>query len=308
MTKVWDVKSGAEIAVYEQYCGRSVAVSPDDQWVVVGGDQPMKVWCLQTGEVRAVLDGHTNSILTVAFSTNGQRIVSASWDGTARVWDAADGQELMVLRLEREPAFRLLGPIGINTAAFSSDDARIVTGDNDHMLRLWDAVTGQESLSIDLGKAVYAATFSPDGQMVFTSGAFQTARMLDAKNGRKRYAIRVFDQPTGYVGCAGFSPNDQRLFTGDAHGTVKLWDAATGQQEAALSVGTGDVEAVCFYPDGEQFAVLCNGTVNIWSRRRPEYWWGIAWLPEFWIALVFGVGLLALTVRRLRSRSGPVTN
>ena len=42
--------------------------------------------------------------------------------------------------------------------------------------------------------------------------------------------------------------------------------------------------------------------VRLWSRRRPEYWWGIAWLPEFWIALLSGGALVVIAIRRLRAR------
>src|SRR6266699_787693 len=106
------------------------------------------------------------------FSPNGQRIVTASTDKTARLWDAASGK-----------------PIGesmkhegmVNSTQCSPDGQRVVTASKDKTARLWDAASGKpigESMKHE--DVVTSAQFSPDGQRVVTASLDKTARLWDA--------------------------------------------------------------------------------------------------------------------------------
>src|SRR5262249_12347068 len=78
------------------------------------------------GQPRVTLRGHTNAVLSAAFSPDGQSIVTASWDKTAIVWDAASGQARATLRGHTGP---------VNTAAFSPDGRYVVTPSADGTAR-----------------------------------------------------------------------------------------------------------------------------------------------------------------------------
>ena len=73
---------------------------------------------------------------SAAFSPDGSRIVTASGDKTARIWDAATGKEIAVLRGHDDAS--------CISAAFSPDGSRIVTASEDNTARIWDAATGKE--------------------------------------------------------------------------------------------------------------------------------------------------------------------
>jgi WD40 repeat protein len=76
-----------------------------------------------------VLNGHSNWVTSAAFSGDGKRVVTASGDNTARIWDAESGKEIAVLK----------GHTGIvNSAAFSGDGKRVVTASGDNTARIWD--------------------------------------------------------------------------------------------------------------------------------------------------------------------------
>ena len=79
---------------------------------------------------RQVLRGHDNEVTSAAFSPDGSRIVTASWDKTARIWDAGSAKEIAVLRGH---------DYSVYSAAFSSDGSRIVTASDDKTARIWDA-------------------------------------------------------------------------------------------------------------------------------------------------------------------------
>ena len=72
---------------------------------------------------------------SAAFSPDGKRIVTASWDKTARIWDAATGKPIgEPLKATKD---------WVNSAAFSPDGKRIVTASVDKTARIWDAVSGK---------------------------------------------------------------------------------------------------------------------------------------------------------------------
>jgi DNA-binding beta-propeller fold protein YncE len=81
------------------------------------------------------LKGHTHGVTSVAWSPDGKRVATASWDHTASVWDAATGQETLTLK----------GHTGfVTSVAWSPDGKRVATASSDNTARVWDAATGQE--------------------------------------------------------------------------------------------------------------------------------------------------------------------
>ena len=97
-----------------------------------------------TGKEIAVLRGHEYQVNSAVFSPDGTRVVTASADKTARIWDAATGKEVAVLRHEDE----------VYSAAFSTDGTRIVTTSS-QTTRIWDAATGKETAVLRYEQGVH---------------------------------------------------------------------------------------------------------------------------------------------------------
>ena len=122
-----------------------------------------------------------------AASSDGRRVVTASTDNTARIWDAENGKEL-VRPLQHEVAMEGGHETGVVTAAFSPDGKRIVTAGKDNTARVWNAQTG-EPLGTPMRHDAYvvAASFSSDGERILTAagefGKPGVARIWDAKSG-----------------------------------------------------------------------------------------------------------------------------
>src|SRR5262249_31670797 len=126
--------------------------------------QPRDLRGWEWDHVKAVCDrtcrsliGHTDVVNSVAISPDGRRLVTGSWDRTAKVWDAGNGQELLSLKGHSG---------GVASVAISPDGRRLVTGSQDGTAKVWDAATGQELLS--LTSAVTSVAISPDGRQVVT--------------------------------------------------------------------------------------------------------------------------------------------
>ena len=113
--------------------------------------------------------GHTAEVTSAAFSPDGKRVVTASDDTTARVWDVGSGKPLATLRGHTYP---------VTSAAFSPDGKRVVTASGDKTARVWDADSGKTLAPLQGHTGtVFSAAFSPDGKRVVTASADHTARV-----------------------------------------------------------------------------------------------------------------------------------
>src|SRR5262249_54598862 len=126
---------------------------------------------------RRSLGGHDRSLYSAAFSPDGSRIVTASADNTARIWDTASAKEIAVLRGHDS---------GVRSAAFSPDGSRIVTASRDKTVRIWHTVSARE-IAVLRGHdgSVNSAAFSRDGSRIITASADNTARISDARSAKQ---------------------------------------------------------------------------------------------------------------------------
>ncbi len=123
------------------------------------------------------LTGHGGAVSSAAFSRDGARVVTASLDNTARVWDVAGGHLVTVLTGHSAAVF---------TAAFSPNGASVVTASGDKTARLWEVASGR-LVTVLRGHngPVWCAAFSSDGARVVTASQDKTARVwrLDSLSG-----------------------------------------------------------------------------------------------------------------------------
>jgi WD40 repeat protein len=201
------------------------------------------------------ITGHTDWVRWAAFSPDGRRIVTASKDRTARIWDAAIGRQITLLTGHTD---------GVRTATFSPDGGRVVTAAADKTARIWDAVTGLQILLLQgHTEDVRSAMFSPDGGRVVTAAADKTARVWDARTGRQ---IMLFAGHTGALRSAAFSPDGRHIVTTSLDETARIWDAETSRQLVVLSGHTAGVNWAAFSADGSRIVTASNDdTARIWD-------------------------------------------
>jgi WD40 repeat protein len=206
---------------------------------------------------------HEDHVRSAAFSPDGKRVVTASNDGTARLWDATTGQPI------GEP---LEGHAAVTSAAFSPDGKRIVTASKDNTASLWDAATGQQIGEPLKGHedAVNSAAFSPDGKRIVTASQDDTARVWDAATGQKiGEPLEGHDEA---VTSAAFSPDGKRIVTASVDRTARVWDAATGKPIGQPLKGHSEaVTSAAFSPDGKRIVTASqDNTARLWDAATGK--------------------------------------
>jgi WD40 repeat protein len=211
----------------------TVAVTPDGQRVIAGGEEGMtRVWDALSGRELLNLNsipqkdrdrqrkGHQLRVYSVAVTPDGKRLVTGSHDATAKLWDLISGEELREFPVQRI----------VCSVAFTPDGQRMYTGSVDGTVRLWDVVSGDElpfNLKGHKGSVV-AITVTPDGQRIITGGTDGTARVWDAINGRELLVLR------GHIGSVirsvAMTRDGRRIITGSSDGRIKIWEAASREQ------------------------------------------------------------------------------
>jgi WD40 repeat protein/predicted Ser/Thr protein kinase len=205
---------------------------------------------------------HGDSVRDVTFSPDGRWVLSASLDGTARVWDAANGAESLFPPLQHASfVFR---------ASYSPDGWRIVTASADQTARIWDAATGRSILTLTGHKgAVRDARFSPDGTQVITGSDDKTARLWDTATGKQLHPWLMHD---GTVIHASFHPDGKHVLTASADGSARIWqigndsvkEVARMRHEAALTHATFDREGKLVATASE------DATARIWDAANGK--------------------------------------
>jgi WD40 repeat protein/TPR repeat protein len=205
----------------------------------------------------AVLSGHGELVRSAAYSPDGTRIVTGSYDKTARIWDARTGVQLAVLSGHGDV---------VRSAAYSPDGKRIVTASADKTARIWDAHDGTELAVLSgHGDRVYWAAYSPDGIHIVTASYDKTARIWDARSGKE---LGVLSGHASRVYSAAYSPDGTRVVTASADRTARIWDARSGKQIAVLAADDAVVWSAAYSPDGTRIVTaLSNKTARIWDAH-----------------------------------------
>jgi WD40 repeat protein/DNA-binding SARP family transcriptional activator len=215
------------------------------------------------------LIGHTGSLTGVTFSPDGQRLATSGTDGTARVWDARTGQELLVLRGHSAT---------VNAVAFDPNGGRrIATTSHDGTARLWDAETGAELLRLVGHRGIVRQfAFSPDGQRLATTSADGTVKLWDTSTGE---SVLTFgkDEPGGgeFAIDVSFAPDGQRLFTISEWGRVREWDLSGNLGLQLMPRGRGPDQrqiprGIAISQDGTRLAATGNSGITLWALPEGE--------------------------------------
>lgn len=246
--RVWDVRSEALLMTLEGHDDWVIyaVFSPDGTTIATAStDGTARLWDASSGEELVLLRGHgderglqvptevLDDVYRINFSPDGQHLVTAGQDGTARLWDASSGDLLHVIMASE-------GTDYVNDAVFSPDGQHLLTASGDRIVVLWELdgtlVRRFDSAHKD---AIIQANFSKDGQYIVTASFDQTARVL-ALDGTPVTTIQT-DAP---LWGAQFHPNGQQIVIASSDGTSNQYIISLAKllEIAACRVGRGLTE------------------------------------------------------------------
>ena len=237
--------------------GRVRRSTNNRQWETLMASQIVQLWSLDGGIARGEpMEGHGDGVESVAFSPDGQHIVSGSRDRTMILWAAGGGITGKMIGHER----------AVRSVAFSRDGQRIVSGSSDGTVRLWDANGGAIGDPMKgHGDGVDSVAFDPDGKRIVSGGHDGTVRLWDTDSRTAIGAPLVGHE--GWVESVAFDPDGKRIVSGGHDGTVRLWDTDSRRAIGEPLIGhRHGVRSVAFDPDGRQIiSVDSAGTVRLWD-------------------------------------------
>lgn len=251
---VWDTPRGHTDAAL------TVAFSPNGELIASGGqDRVIRLWDAQTGESRGELIGHDRTIMGLAFSPDGHRVVSAD-NESLREWDVGAVRDPRVLRGHSYQ---------VRTLAISPDGVLLASGGRE--LCLWDVPTGELVAVFPFGsdddEIVQDLSLAADGKRLAVAlnnaGRVATVLLVDLRTGKHTELARAVDEWTNAV---AFSPSGDQLAAVIGR-ELCFWDATTHKlltrlPESPLFIAYG--------PDGKLLATSESGGVRVYDARSFE--------------------------------------
>lgn len=259
----------------------------------------IKVWDLAAGKELKTLDKHTDSVVSLAFSQDGKRLMSASLDKTLRTWDTGSWIQIVEYAWEAPTAGRprmspdgrwvafgsksgeitCLGVEGggmplffqghtkeVWVVAFSGDGKLLASGDVDSTVRIWDmsGKGGDKSFETKAGP-IRAIAFSPDGKFVATASDDKSVRLFDT-SGKQLWDTKPGElQPMQVL---RFSPDGKVLAGGAGYTTIWLWDPQTGKEIGGPRLAGNGASDLDFSADGRKLVTVEGNRVVLFFRPR----------------------------------------
>lgn len=271
--RIWAMPSGQEItSVHPKILNersltkgdsqlrlQTVCVSPDNRTIAYARGRSVHFWDMKRNDSRETILHHEAIVWTIAFSIDGNRIVTACGDRAIYVW-SINGRRIQKF----EGHSRSVKSVALNPNPQVYDEFIAISGSTDRTVRLWpDSYRRPGFILGQHDGVVSCVSFSPNGMMAASSSYDGTARLWNIKN---KELVHVFEGHQGIVRSVRFSNDNQMIATAGDDGTVRLWEVGTGQQLQKLVGHKASIWSVEFSPNNQYLVTASSDhTVHVWQ-------------------------------------------
>lgn len=236
-----------------------VAINKTGEWLAFGASKlgQLLVWEWQSESYVLKQQGHFDSMNTIAYSPEGQRIITAADDGKIKVWDVNSG--FCVVTFTEHMS-------GVTACEFAKRGNVLFTASLDGSVRAWDLIRYRNFRTFTAPSRLSFSSLAvdPSGEVVCAGSvdsfdihiwSVQTGQLLDTLSGHE-----------GPVSSLAFSPDASTLVSGSWDKTVRVWNIFARTQTSEPLQLMADVLCVAFRPDSKQIAVTTlDGQLTFWS-------------------------------------------
>lgn len=246
----------------------AIATTPEDPELLLSAsrDKTIIVWQLTREEgnygfaVKSLV-GHSNFVEDVAISSDGQFCLSASWDGTLRLWDIKTGET------ER----RFVGHTKeVLSVAFSSDNRQIVSGSRDRSIKLWNTIGECKFTVVQGGHTdwVSCVRFSPvtTAPLIVSCGWDKMVKVWNLNNCSLKQTLSGHD---GYLNTVTVSPDGSLCASGGKDQMAMLWDLYENKHLYSLKAD-GIIHALVFSPNRYWLCAGTSASIVIWDLESKQ--------------------------------------
>ncbi|KAF7506453.1 hypothetical protein GJ744_011703 [Endocarpon pusillum] len=207
--------------------------------------------CLQT------LEGHRDSVTSVAFSHDSAQLASASEDKTIKIWDMRSGTCLQTLKGHS---------YSVNSVAFSHDSAQLASASEDKTIKIWDMRSGTCLQTLKgHSYSVNSVAFSHDSAQLASASRDSTIKIWDAYSG---ICLQTLEGYSYSVNSVAFSHDSAQLASASIDNTIKIWDTYSNICLQTLKGHSYLIYSVAFSYNSAQLASASwDSTIKIWDIR-----------------------------------------
>lgn len=267
--RVWDLNKINIIRTFETIQSEvyAVKVCPDGQKLAINGplnnENTIQIWDISTEKQKSTLNGHTDRIASLEFTTDANFITSYSYDNTLQIWDVKTGTRIRTITGHNNGI--------IQSVMYSSDGKTVASFTHRGIIQVWDAKTYNliSNTQVEF-QSFSCADYSPDN-MTFAFGHNNGKIEITNRASREKKHI-IKNAHTRRVTSVAFSENAEILASGSYDKMIRLWDVSTGKLIDTLAGHEYPIQAVEFSPAGNLLVSgSSDGIIFYWDvkTRKP---------------------------------------
>ncbi|HEY2793196.1 MAG TPA: AAA family ATPase [Micromonosporaceae bacterium] len=249
-------------AVLELTDGRQMLASGSE-------DSAVLLWDPDSGQMRAVLDGHDGHVIDLAVvrRPDGRPLLaSAGGDETVYMWDPERGEVHTII----DDLGRIMT---LGVARLPDGRERLAIGGDDGVVHLWDPADGEIAAELD-GHTDYVRTFAAWNGMLASGSADGTVRLWNADSGAPGHILRGHTGLVMALAEIGLRDGRRLLASASADMTVRLWDPDASRIETVLDGHTALVAALAVVESADGRTLLASAgfepTIRVWDPERGD--------------------------------------